>query len=155
MSPVPCSMRQSGNPCSRLERTLGLVVLLCLAAVTVGVLLKQASFNPAVLVAQTLEGQRELPAGSTVPATDFIVPFPDELEVFGPVESFTPENLYDKIDGKAELYLAAGVVGMRCQRFALKPAGEQWLEWFVYDMGTMPQAFSVFSTQRRTEGESV
>jgi len=44
-------------------------------------------------------------------------------------------------------------VQLRCQRFALQAAPDEWLEWFVYDMGTLPQAFSVFSTQRRSEGE--
>jgi hypothetical protein len=44
---------------------------------------------------------------------------------------------------------------MYCQRFALKDADDQWLEWFVYDMGALPQAFSVFSTQRRAEGETL
>ena len=29
------------------------------------------------------------------------------------------------------------------------------MEWFVYDMGTLPQAFSVFSLQRRAEAQSL
>jgi hypothetical protein len=75
------------------------------------------------------------------------------LDTLGTPEQFTPENLYDKIDGKAELYLAAGFVQMRCQRFALRAAPDQWFEWAIYDMGTLPRAFSVFSTQRRPEGK--
>lgn len=144
-------MRQLCNSCSRLERTVGFVVLLSLLAIAGGIFFKQFSFNPAVLIAREIA----LPQKRAESLTATVPWLPAALKKFGPAESFTPDNLYDKIDGKAELYLAAGVVGMRCQRFALKEADDQWLEWFDYDMGTLPQAFSVFSTQRRAEGESL
>jgi hypothetical protein len=144
-------MRQLSNPCSRLERGVGFVVLLSLLVIAGGIYLKQFSFNPAVLVAREIASPQKR-AGSPVATIPWM---PPALKEFGPGESFTPDNLYDKIDGKAELYLAAGVVGVRCQRFALKEADDQWLEWFDYDMGTLQQAFSVFSTQRRAEGESL
>jgi hypothetical protein len=44
---------------------------------------------------------------------------------------------------------------LRCQRFALKAASDTWMEWFVYDMGALPQAFSVFSLQRRSEAQAL
>ena len=130
---------------------MGSVLLLLLAAIATGVFLSQFSFNPAVLVMREVAAPQKS-AGSVAGVVSWL---PPELKEFGPLESFTPDNLYDKIDGKAELYLAAGVVGMRCQRFALTGADDQWLEWSVYDMGKLPQAFSVFSTQRRSEGESL
>jgi hypothetical protein len=43
---------------------------------------------------------------------------------------------------------------LRCQRFALKAVNDVWMEWFVYDMGALPQAFSVFSLQRRAEAQA-
>lgn len=144
-------MRQLASTCSRAERTAGFAVLLSLAAIASGVYLRQFTFNPAVLIAREMAASQK-PAASAAAAAPWL---PAALKEFGKAESFTPDNLYDKIDGKAELYLAAGVAGMRCQRFALKAADDQWLEWFVYDMGTLPQAFSVFSTQRRAEGESL
>jgi hypothetical protein len=134
-----------------LEVRVSLLILLVLLAVGAGVFVKQYSFNRAVLVA------RQLAAGQPAGAASAGAPswLPAELREFGPPESFTPDNLYDKIDGKAELYLAAGFVQMNCQLFALKSASDQWLEWFVYDMGTFPHAFSVFSTQRRSEGQAL
>lgn len=130
------------------EKTVGWLILLCLAAIAAVILIQQRSFNAAVLVAQrageSLVGQAKV-------AEADVVRLPPELKVFGPLECFTPDNLYDKIDGKAELYLSAGFVRLSCQRFALKSAPDQWLEWFVYDMGTLPQAFSVFTVQRRPE----
>jgi hypothetical protein len=44
---------------------------------------------------------------------------------------------------------------MTCQRFALKATNDDWMEWFVYDMGALPQAFSVFSLQRRADGRTI
>jgi hypothetical protein len=145
-------MRHAGNDCGRLERWICFGVILVLVAAAGGVILKQFTFNPAVLVARQIE--QKTPPGNAA-ALEAIVSFPPELKPFGPPESFSPDNLYDKIDGKAELYLAAGFVRMRCQRFALKNAPDEWLEWFVYDMGTLPQAFSVFSLQRRAEGQTL
>jgi hypothetical protein len=37
----------------------------------------------------------------------------------------------------------------------LKATNDVWMEWFVYDMGTLPQAFSVFSLQRRAEAQTL
>jgi len=144
-------MKQRVGSCSPLERTVGAVVLLILLAIAGGIFLKQSSFNPAVRLSSEIASSQKAaePAATAAPW------LPAEFKNFGPAESFTPDNLYDKIDGKAELYLASGVVAMHCQRFALKTADDQWLEWFVYDMGTLPQAFSVFSTQRRAEGENL
>ena len=133
----------------RAETWSCLVILSCLACVAVGVFHQQYSFNPAVLALQTPVTARPVhSAAATAPPW-----LPAELQVSGEPESFTPDNLYNKIDGKAELYTAAGVVGMKCQRFALKASPDDWLEWSVYDMGSLPHAFSVFSTQRRAEGQ--
>ncbi len=145
-------MRQSGNAGSRSEQWIGAGILLCLLAVAGGVFLMQFSFNPAVLIGRYTEPTSSPDTASAPPG---LASLPPGLKEFGPVEAFTPDNLYDKIDGKAELYLAAGFVQMHCQRFALKDAPDQWFEWFVYDMGNLPQAFSVFSTQRRAEGQTL
>lgn len=123
--------------------------MLSLGAIAIGVLVKQTSLNPAVLVARGLTSHRD----HAEPSAAVVAWLPPELKEFGAPESFSPDNLYDKIDGKAELYLAAGFVRMRCQRFALKDHPDDWVEWFVYQMSGVPQAFSVFSTQRRSEGQ--
>lgn len=130
------------------ERWGSLIILVTLTAVAVGVGLKQRSFNPAVLVAVT-------PSSTEKALVEEEPALPPELQPLGRAENFNPDNLYDKIDGKAELYLAAGFQQLHCQRFALSAAPDQWLEWFVYDMGSLPHAFSVFSTQRRAEAQSL
>lgn len=133
------------------EKAISWIVLLCLVGIGVGVFLKQKSFNPAVLIARQLAAG---PKAAVASAID-LAWLPPEVKEFGAPEQFTPDNLYDKIDGKAELYVSTGVARMDCQRFALKDAPDEWFEWFCYSMNGVPQAFSVFSTQRRSEGETL
>jgi hypothetical protein len=148
-------MSQSSNERGGTERWVGFIILLCLAGIAAGVYRKQFSFNPAVLVATTAA---PTPAAikpvATVP-NDSLPTLPPELSALSAPETFTADNLYDKVDGKADLYLTAGFVGLQCQRLALKATNDVWMEWFVYDMGTLPQAFSVFSLQRRAEAQTL
>jgi hypothetical protein len=104
-----------------------------------------------VLVATTAASAATKPAPSA--ASESLPTLPPELSALSAPETFTTDNVYDKIDGKAELYTTAGFVGMQSQRFALTATNDVWMEWFVYDMGVLPQAFSVFSLQRRADGQ--
>lgn len=159
------------------ETWLSVILLACLLLIATVVLLRQRTFNPAVLAASRAaqlqgpvsttslpltpalspsDGESEPRAANTALPTSsapFPAPLPPELAPLSALENFNPDNLYDKIDGKAELYLAAGFVQMRSQRFALKTAPDDWVEWFEYDLGSLANAFSVFSTQRRSEGQ--
>jgi hypothetical protein len=133
------------------EAVISWLILVGLLGIGVGVFLTQYAFNPAVLLARQLAAAPKPVAASAIdPAW-----LPPELQEFGTSEHFTPDNLYDKIDGKAELYVSTGVARMDCQRFALKNAPDDWFEWFAYGMNGVPQAFSVFSTQRRAEGQTL
>jgi hypothetical protein len=71
----------------------------------------------------------------------------------GPPESYDATTLSDKINGKAELYLAAGFERLACQRFALADDPAIWLERFVYTMQAAPGAFAVYSQQRRPQAQ--
>lgn len=139
----------SPAPERKTEKLISWILLLCLAGIGVGVFFKQYSFNPAVLIARKLAAAPNA-AKEAVNAPAWL---PPELKEFGAPEQFTPDNLYDKIDGKAELYVSAGISRMDCQRFALKNTPDDWFEWFCYGMNGGPQAFSVYSTQRRAEGQ--
>jgi hypothetical protein len=146
-------MSQSSNERGRTERWAGFIILLCLAGLAAGVYHKQFSFNPAVLVATTAAPAPAAPKPAASAPNDSLPTLPPELSAFSATETFTADNLYDKVDGKADLYLTAGFVGLQCQRLALKATNDVWMEWFVYDMGALPQAFSVFSLQRRAEAQ--
>jgi hypothetical protein len=146
-------MSQSSIERGRTERWVGFIILLCLAGIAAGVYHKQFSFNPAVLVATTATPAPVATKPVATAPNDSLPTLPPELSAFSAPETFTADNLYDKVDGKADLYLTAGFVGMQCQRLALKATNDVWMEWFIYDMGTLPQAFSVFSLQRRAEAQ--
>jgi hypothetical protein len=79
------------------------------------------------------------------------VPIPGNLISSGPVEVFPPEDLSDKIDGKAELYLSSGVKKLTTQRFRLKDVSDAWIELFEYDMATPRNGFAVYSGQMRPD----
>lgn len=70
-----------------------------------------------------------------------------------PVEKYNAQNLSDKINGKADLYLSAGFRSLESRRFGLTPDKARWMERYVYDMGGLRNAFSVFSAQRRQDAE--
>lgn len=123
-----------------------------LVAIALGVFSKQFHYDPGVLI----------PTQTNVPGAAEDTPHPSSLlslseflpttmSSMNALESFGPENLSDKINGKAELYLSEGFVGLQCQRFALKADPRAWMEVYVYDMATLRQAFAVFSMQRRID----
>jgi hypothetical protein len=139
---------------SRREAMTSVTVIAALVVVGAGVLLKQGSFNEAVneslKVAAGVAG-----AGVGKKSGDIITELPVGLAVMSPAESFDRETLSDKINGRAELYLPAGFVGLRAQRLRFKDNREIWFELFIYDMGSARGAFSVYSTQRRESAPAV
>jgi hypothetical protein len=148
--PDACSIiaHSPGGPRSRRQTLIGLVVFAVLAAAAAGIYSVQFRFNPAVL--NYLEGAAVAtrPSASAEP----ILGLPEGLSVLSPPEHFDRETLSDKINGKAELYLSAGFMRLDCQRIALSGRPEDWIEAFVYDMGAAPNAYAVFSQQRRSDG---
>jgi hypothetical protein len=136
------------------ETIIGALILATLCAIGVAVFLRQFSFDPALF---TPPGPAE-PAASAAPpggpsAGEFPVELPQGFEPSSPPEVFGPENLSDKIDGKAELYLSAGFATLRTLRFAPATRPEEWAEIYVYDMGNGHNAFSVYSAQQRSGAE--
>jgi hypothetical protein len=118
--------------------------------------LAQFQFNPSVLpkdVFLAAKGKDEDASLST--ATQSIIPLPPGLVPLTSPEIFDPQTLSDKINGKAELYLSAGFVGLTSQRFKDKAGSNLWMEAYIYDMGNGQNAFSVFSAQRREGAASL
>jgi hypothetical protein len=126
---------------------IGLVVFAVLAAAAGWIYSVQFRFNPAVR--NYLEGAvvATQPPASAEP----ILELPEGFSPLSPPERFDRETLSDKINGKAELYLSAGFVRLDCQRMAFSGRPEDWIEAFVYDMGAAPNAYAVFSQQRRSD----
>jgi len=67
------------------------------------------------------------------------------------VLTFTAESLYEKINGRAEFYLAYDVINMTFASYEKGEAAEQFIDVSVYDMGTPIHAFGVFAGERTFE----
>jgi hypothetical protein len=67
------------------------------------------------------------------------------------VETYNAGNLYEKIDGKADLYLQNEFVSLSCRRYSSKSAEQNWAEVYIYDMTNGENAFAVYSLQKRSE----
>lgn len=142
------SLSSARRPSAR-ETAVSTGVLLVLIAVAVWLWTAQSHPSPAVLVAASATRAAESTRPSAAAPSDFVAAWPDGLRAMSAAEAFSPDTLSDKIDGKAELYLSAGFVGMRCQRVASVTTPGAWFEAFVYDMGRPENAFSVYSSQKR------
>src|SRR4030042_1118065 len=130
------------------QKLIGYGILVVLGLICVWLLLQQSLFIPAVTVAQRaplLQGRTQAVSGQAPSATARLLPEVPGFTPLAPSESFGPETLSDKIDGKAELYLQAGFKEMSCRSFGLAAAGGARMEAFLYDMGSAPNAFAMFS----------
>jgi hypothetical protein len=140
------------------QRLTGYGILAVLGFIAVGLLVQQSRFNPAVVAAlraPLLQGRPQAVSGPAQAATAALLPEVSGFTPLAPLESFGPENLSDKIDGKAELYLPAGFKEMSCRSFGLGASGGAHVEVFIYDMGSPPNAYAVFSGQRRPGSLSI
>jgi hypothetical protein len=136
------------RPPSIAERWVSRTILTVLAIIAGGIFVAQSRFEPGQWRAQS----NEAPGAADAPTTEATTEVAG-LRPMGPRETYDAVTLSDKIDGKAELYLAAGFERLECQRFALadNPAG--WLERFVYTMNAPAAAFAVYSQQRRPQAQ--
>lgn len=131
------------------ESRISIAVMAILAVVAAGVFMRQYRINPAVIALRPESHSYTLLSESDRPA---LIDTADlKMVPFSPPERFGPETLYEKINGRADLYLSSGFVSLETQRFTIDPAAGNWVEVFVYDMGTPQNAFSVFSMQRRED----
>jgi hypothetical protein len=134
------------------QKLTGYGILAVLVLIMVGLLIQQSRFNPAVIVALRApepKGRPQAVAGAALAATAALIPEVAGFTPLTPVESYNPDNLSDKIDGKAELYLSAGFKEMSCRSFGLGGSGGAHVDVYLYDMGSAQNTFAVFSGQRR------
>ena len=107
-----------------------------------GIFLAQFNFNPSVLQNSSFSPTASNDgAASHAALTESIIPLPPGIIPLSPSEAFDAQTLSDKINGKAELYLSAGFVSLRSQRFKDKNGLDFWVEVYVYDMDKGQNAF--------------
>lgn len=78
---------------------------------------------------------------------------PEGFAQKGPVERYTEANLYEKINGRSELFHSYDVAGMSFVTFSRADDPARFLDVFLFDMTTPLNAFGVYSVERSTGSE--
>ncbi|MFI4910456.1 MAG: DUF6599 family protein [Sedimentisphaeraceae bacterium JB056] len=79
----------------------------------------------------------------------------DKFTVLSEAEVYSPDTLYEKINGKAPLYTEAGFEELLTQRYTFTAQPDIWVEIYRYRMSTPKAAFYVYSTQKRAKARPV
>jgi hypothetical protein len=66
---------------------------------------------------------------------------------------YTKDNLFDRINGEAEIYFPYGFDVMASARYASKQNPQYAVEADVYKMGSLLDAFGIYANYRRTDDE--
>ena len=139
------------NGTGRVESVVGILLIAVLVLVVAGVFAKQFYYDKSFFITDMPQSGGEAEATG---AKGFEAVAPAGFEA-GTAEEFDEKSLYEKIDGKADLYLESGFKKLTCQIFTNSVASEKWFEFYVYDMGNALNAFSVYSVQKRPQGENI
>lgn len=131
------------------ESFLSIFLLAVLALIAIGVFLKQFRYNP---VDFAMAGDAAHSAIAANKSSTLELATPQNYTASPKVETFDADSLYNKIDGKADLYLDSGFKQLDCRVFTSGNDPNLWMEVFVYDMGTPKNALAVFGVQKRPEG---
>jgi hypothetical protein len=134
----------------RLEPIISVLLLIILLLIGLGVFIKQFDFNMGqfgIGADLLLQQQGE----TTKIEPDFEIHAPDGFKKLSEIELYNPDNLYEKINGKAPLYTESGFVKLATQSFISNDDESLWLEINIFNMVNVRNAFSVYSIQRRPD----
>jgi hypothetical protein len=148
-------MSQVPGRAKRLESVISICLLVVLFIIGVGIFIKQSKYS----ISQYGEGAADVSKPETQNSKSE-VPLelspltPAGFETLSKAEVYNSDNLYEKINGKAPLYLESGFKELTTQRFVSTSNKDLWMELYIYDMGNIRNGFSVYSVQRRAEVEA-
>lgn len=80
---------------------------------------------------------------------------PEGFAKKGLVERYTEANLYEKINGRSELFHSYDVTGMTFVTFSKADDPTQFIDVFLYDMTTPLGAFGVYSVERSPDNKAI
>ena len=133
---------------SRSERAVGIVILLLVAAVVVAFVAQVATdrehlFNVPLRNASDASASPQPPTSAS--------PFPDPglpgWRTPDRIERFTPDELYVKIDGRAEVYLQHHVAGLVFGSYTHEAEAGRAIDIHWYDMGSPENAAAIFQAE--------
>jgi hypothetical protein len=136
----------------RLESAISILLLAILLLIGLGVFIKQFNVDMGRFGIDTTTAGPSLEQTAAItqePVLDALKP--DGFDKLAETETYNTGNLYEKINGKAPLYLESGFNKLSTQRFINKDDENLWFELFVFDMAAVRNAFSVYSVQKRPD----
>jgi len=138
-----------------LESAVSICLLAVIFLIGIGVFIKQSDYDMSRfgISATPIEPQSQPPVLTREKKPVLTSLKPQGFDALSETEVYEPENLYEKINGKAPLYIDSGFVKLFTQRFVSESDEDLWMELFVYDMATTKNAFSVYSVQRRADAD--
>ncbi|UCG46941.1 MAG: hypothetical protein JSU94_15760 [Phycisphaerales bacterium] len=141
----------------RLESLVSIVLLVMLLIVGLGVVMRQSDVDMTRFgIGLDVSGPPAEPEEPASPAVLDLDSFaPDGFKTVSAARTYGPENLYEKINGKAPLYTDSGFVSLSTQRFVSTADENLWIELFIYDMAALRNAFSVYSLQKRLDSQAL
>lgn len=95
------------------------------------------------------------PAATKSPAAEPMESAVAGVSPMSPTESYNPDNLYEKIDGRAPAYLGFNCLGLRCRSFAVAAAPDSYIDVFEFAHDTPVNAFGMFALERDPEGKAL
>jgi hypothetical protein len=144
MARAPLFPRRRPRTPRSAERTLGLILLLALGIVVGLFVLSGTRAGPPGLPERTAEASPSGPWPALSPSG-----WPR-----GEAGTYDERTLYEKIDGKAESYLAYDFRSLAFSSY-VAPDGAAYVDVYLYDMGAPLDAFGVFRAQRTGTEERV
>lgn len=150
-----CSNRHRVCQKAGLESTISICLLVILFLIGLGILIKQSDYDMSRFGIDTASIELSSQQSGLIreKKPDLASLGPAGFKTLSQAEIYNPESLYEKINGKAPLYLESGFAELFTQRFISNNDESLWMELFVYNMATIKNAFSVYSVQKRADVE--
>jgi len=149
-------MDSASSRSKRLESAISIFLLAILFLIGFAVFIKQFDFDMGRFGMNTAAPLLSLQGSDTGIGAklSFDSLVPSGFKKLSEAEIYVPETLYEKIDGKATLYIESGFVKLFTQRFVNQNDDTLWFEVFLFDMALARNAFSVYSVQKRADAET-
>lgn len=131
---------------NRTHTAISYLILFVLVVILAIVLIKQKHYYvPTSPVSQKIE-----PASPKTQSWLGSQLFGSDFKPANEIETYNAANLYEKINGKADLYLQNDFSSLQCRRYSSNTSQQDWAEVYVYDMARAKNAFAVYSGQMRS-----
>jgi hypothetical protein len=137
-------MDSTSGRARKYESAIGICLLAILFLIAITILIKQSDYDMGRFSIEKTVGE---------PITAKLRSLaPAGFEILSE-EVYLADNLFEKINGKAPLYIESGFEKLFTQRLINKERESLWMELFIFDMAALKNAFSIYSVQRRPNVE--